>query len=271
MHNGLIERVSATLDGWRYRRVFAGVRSYAMFVGYPRSGHSLVGAFLNAHPRMVIAHELDALKFVSRGYTRAQLFSTIIERDRWWRRNEWKWEGWEYEIPGQWQGRWNQLSVVGDKAGGLSSRQIVEQPSRLSDLQNTVSVPVMVIHHVRNPFDTIATMSRKGQPGISTLDEAIDRYFVHCRGSEITLEWAGKRAFTLHHEALTTDPRREISRLCGFLGEAAEPEYLDACAARAHSSPRRSRALVNWTPLQLERVQERIRRHPFLAGYRFES
>src|SRR5687767_7508658 len=51
----------------------ARVSSYVFFVGYPRSGHSLVGSLLDAHPDMAIAHEMDALRFV-RGYSRNQLF-----------------------------------------------------------------------------------------------------------------------------------------------------------------------------------------------------
>jgi len=44
--------------------LFDKVRTYVMFVGYPRSGHSLIGSLLDAHPNVVIAHEMDALQFV---------------------------------------------------------------------------------------------------------------------------------------------------------------------------------------------------------------
>ena len=32
-----------------------------MFIGYPRSSHSLVGAILDAHPEIIIPHEYDLL------------------------------------------------------------------------------------------------------------------------------------------------------------------------------------------------------------------
>ena len=32
-----------------------------MFIGYPRSRHSLVGAILDAHPEIIIPHEYDVL------------------------------------------------------------------------------------------------------------------------------------------------------------------------------------------------------------------
>src|SRR5688572_9593174 len=75
-------RIWLYLHGAEAERALADVRGYCMFVGYPRSGHSLVGSLLNAHPNVVIAHELDALKYVERGVSRGGLFSLILRRDR---------------------------------------------------------------------------------------------------------------------------------------------------------------------------------------------
>ena len=33
-----------------------------MFIGYPRSSHSLVGAILDAHPEIIIPHEFDVIQ-----------------------------------------------------------------------------------------------------------------------------------------------------------------------------------------------------------------
>lgn len=37
---------------------FASVRTFVLFVGYPRSGHSLIGSIMDAHPNIIIAHEV---------------------------------------------------------------------------------------------------------------------------------------------------------------------------------------------------------------------
>ena len=34
-----------------------------MFIGYPRSSHSLVGAILDAHPEIIIPHQYDVIKY----------------------------------------------------------------------------------------------------------------------------------------------------------------------------------------------------------------
>ncbi len=42
---------------------FRSVETYCMFIGNPKSGHSLVGFLLNAHNNAVISHELNALAY----------------------------------------------------------------------------------------------------------------------------------------------------------------------------------------------------------------
>ena len=43
-------------------RLYDGVETFVLFIGYPRSSHSLVGAILDAHPEIIIPHEYDLLQ-----------------------------------------------------------------------------------------------------------------------------------------------------------------------------------------------------------------
>ncbi len=45
---------------------FAEIGRFCLFVGFPRSGGSLLGALLNAHPDMVIGQELDSIARMAR-------------------------------------------------------------------------------------------------------------------------------------------------------------------------------------------------------------
>ena len=38
-------------------KLYDGVKTFVMFIGYQRSSHSLVGAILDAHPEIIIPHE----------------------------------------------------------------------------------------------------------------------------------------------------------------------------------------------------------------------
>ena len=41
--------------------VIDGVEKFVLFVGYRRSGHSIIGSMMDAHPNMVISHEFNIL------------------------------------------------------------------------------------------------------------------------------------------------------------------------------------------------------------------
>ena len=222
---------------------------------------------------MVIAHELDAIKFVARrGYSRNQLYAAIIGRDRWWKSRKWEWEGWDYAVDGQWQGRYRDLRVMGEKAGGLTSRKIQEDPEVLEVLNKVVRVPVKLIHHVPNPFDTIATMARKGQPGVDSIHAAIERYFTeHVPGVVAAKEWAGAELLEVRHEQFVENPSAEMSGICRHLGQATTEDYLHACTARVHPSPRKSRSRVEWHPEQIDRVHASLTSVPWLNGYTYED
>ncbi|MCA1614387.1 MAG: sulfotransferase, partial [Acidobacteria bacterium] len=149
--------LTSLYDSWRRREDFSALRAYCMFVGYPRSGHSLVGSLLDAHPDVVIAHELDALKYVRARFRREQLFHLLLDKSEEFTARGRQWNGYSYEVPGQWQGRRRSLRVIGDKKGGGSTMRLGADPRLLARLRRTVGVPVKLVHVVRNPFDNIST------------------------------------------------------------------------------------------------------------------
>jgi hypothetical protein len=114
----MVSEYSRSLTKATFRRKpFRAVRSYCIFIGYPRSGHSLVGSLLDAHPNIVIAHELDALKYMNAGFSRGQILNLIVDRSRIFTKQGRVWTGYSYRVPGQWQGNHRDLRVIGDKNG----------------------------------------------------------------------------------------------------------------------------------------------------------
>ena len=75
----------------------------------------------------------------------------------------------------------------------------------------------------------------------------------------------------VHHENVIANPRRELSRLCDFLGLDASEPYLDACASLVEESPRRARDKADWPPYLADTVQRRLGEHLFLGHYAFED
>lgn len=261
--------VRGSYGAWRHRQALEDIETYCGFIGYSRSGHTLVGSLLNAHPNVVIAHELHVLDCVVAGLPRRQIFALIIGRDRWFGNRGRVWSGYDYNVEGQWQGRFETLRVIGDKRGGGSTKLLRRMPEALDRLRDTLALPLRFVHVIRNPYDNITTLAlRTGRElgvrleGYFSLVDTVQR--VRCQLQDEEL-------FDLHLESLIADPSKCLGRLCAFLGLPASEDYLAACAAVVFDSPRRTRFDAPWTNELIEQVAERAAAYDFLAGYRFDD
>lgn len=254
-----------------HREAFSEVERFVMFVGYSRSGHSLVGSLLNAHPHIVIGHQLDALRYLRAGFSRDQIYAMLLVADaRYERRGRVSNKGrFDYSVPGEWQGRFSRLRVIGDKRGESSTNALHEDPSLLERLQRSVGVPVRLIHVIRNPYDNISTMAVRYRTSIPA---ATDRYFGLCAkiaGLRRTTTAAGW--LDLRHEAVIADPAASLGQACRFLGVVADDSYLEHCASIVYDRPHQSRRDAPWTAELIDDVRTRMAAHPFLDGYAYDE
>ena len=161
--------------------VISGIKKVVIFVGYPRSGHSIIGSILDAHPNVVIGHEYNLFGKLSqffashsaRGQTnpteavKVQLFNEIYQNSYTnvflnGTRNQ-NIKGYNLTLNGTWQGRYNdQILVIGDKSGAKSTKLYVHSSAefkRIYKLLESIKTPVVIFHCVRNPFDIISTQT----------------------------------------------------------------------------------------------------------------
>jgi hypothetical protein len=263
--------VVSGVDGFRKRRDFDRVRAFVIFVGQPRTGHSLVGALLDAHQKALIAHELDVLKYVAAGYDRRRLYSLLVRAEQ--QRvaaGHVSSTGYRYAVDGQWQGRYDGLEVIGDKKGGRSTMRLGDDITLLDRLRDTVGVDVHVVQVVRNPYDTIATMRRRAPK--RPLSDVVELFFALADTARVVRDRVGEDRFhVLHHETLIAEPRAALVGLCRFVGLTADPAYLDACCAIVRTAAHRSRDGVGWTNEVLDRVAWRAAADASLAHYCFDD
>jgi hypothetical protein len=67
-----------------------------------------------------------------------------------------------YAVPGQWQGTYqDKLEIIGDKKGGTTSAILANKPEELDRVRDLVKVPIKLVHVIRNPFDAIATHTKR--------------------------------------------------------------------------------------------------------------
>ncbi len=280
----------------RHRRELGDVREFVQFVGFPRSGHSLIGSILDAHPDAVISHELDAMGLLRAGVSERVLYALILENSAAFSRNGRYWNGFSYVVPGQDGGEAKRPTVVGDKKGDWAVRWVQREPGLLDAVRRRVRARCRWVLVTRHPLDNIATMSlrkgrtydrlriaaegsadfkaqlnqaqERGEVASAALDSMIDDYEGLCQGIA-QMQQATPAADWRHvvYESFTADPDGETRRLCQFLGLDPEPGYVAASASIVYDSPNKSRRSVAWTDRQLERVDGLTRRFPFLQSY----
>ena len=242
-----------------------------MFIGYPRSGHSLVGSLINAHRNAVICHELHALGCVRAGFTRDELFAQIIRRDKWFAtERNYSNSGYSYQVPGQWQSRYERLRVIGDKQGAGSSFSLMKRPEQLQSLRNTVKLPVKFLHVVRHPMDNISTMRHKNLRHTNgNLDKAIEVYFELCEVNQDIIDERPDDVLSIKVEDIIAHPEARLADICRFLTLEHDLPYLEACASIVFDRPRKTRDDSEWKDSQIARVIEASKNFKFLDGYKY--
>ena len=247
------------------QHVFADVRTYLMFIGQPRSGTSLVGSLLNAHRHALVAHELNALRYIRRGYGRQQLYWLLLQKDREFGRRGRNWTGYDYVVSEQWQGRFERLFVIGDKKAGCSSEQLGADSELLGRLQERLQVPLRILHVVRNPFNVITTIHRKRSR--TSLELAVRMYFDRCRTNWRLMQRYPQQIWTFRLEDLIAAPEVHLRRICAFLDLESDSDYVRSCTEILFDKPRQSHAAITWPRALVDRVKREVESFPFLAGY----
>ena len=142
------------------------------FAGYPRSGHSMIGSVMDAHPNMAIAHEYFIFgKCVSMLRNSKNIFddklklfnalsvNSFFTSKCGWRSDSSTGKGYNFNFDSQWQGTFSQLKVIGDKSGNSASTLFRERAGKLC-LQNMIDsleILAVAMHVIRKPHNMIAT------------------------------------------------------------------------------------------------------------------
>ena len=281
------------------------VKKFLFFIGYPRSGHSMIGSVLDAHPNVIIAHEYKIFKkCVSELYkdpnttifhNKTTLFNDLyrnsfLSSKCGWRSAMNTSKGYNLALPAQWQGKFSHLRIIGDKSGGGTSSALqYESGKECLRKINEIGVPVVAIHVVRNPYDMIATnvlyqlanithtkasdiLQRKLYPDLRVVLTAIN---VCVERAHIVEEFSKHfPVIEIHIEDYIRDPKGSIQQMCKVLGLPCPQDYIHECQGKAYKTVSRSRDLIEWTdsPVSLiSMVRKSIARFSFFHGYTFED
>jgi hypothetical protein len=259
----------AAVSGIRNRHALRDVEVFFLALGYARSGSTLVGSLLDAHPEIVVAHEADILRYVRTGVTRRQLYAILLDRNRQFGSVGRRWHGFDYAVPGGFQGRFTTLRVLGDKHAGRATRRLARDPRLLERLRALVQVPIRVLHVTRNPYDNVASIAESRGLDLSEAVDVYEKLSEMADGVRALL--APHELLDLAYESVVEDPVNRLSEICAFVGVEASTAYLEACSAVVDSAAGQRRRGVVWPPDERRRIDELITARSVLSGYSLSS
>ena len=281
--------------------IINGVKNFVFFVGYERSGDSIVGALLDTHPHVVIPQEFllfekfPELNIASNDSWKGNLFTSLYERNI----NNWllssNFKGRMLKVEGLWQGGFqDHIEVIGDQSGGLTTRMYLEDRETFTDnfekLQQVIGIPIRVIHVLRNPFDIISTEIAFNAGGgkllkcmwenctadktsSPKLQEEVEYTFTRFNAvREIIDDIIGREnAVEIHYCDLVADPTDTLSKVFNFLEVGTTGHFLDVCAEKVFKSVSRSRDWIVWPQEQVDLVEAKMKRYEMFSRYSFKS
>ena len=298
---------STPTSPWLSQADVEGVEKFVFFIGYPRSGHSIIGSMMDAHPNMVIAHEYflfqqwdtaERQKLKNKTYLFNVLYRDSIEdavNPKGLRNVKDTHKGYTLAVNSTWQGRFRQLKVIGDKSGGQTCLQWNLNAGNVRvyyrELLHTVRIPIHVLHVVRNPYDIIATNVLYNAP-IGAGHQLDTKYpateekkydnppllkkmttFVLALADAVTsmTKQLDLNLLQLHNRDFVKDTKRVMRRICDFVEVECTEEYLQGCYDKTKRVISRSRNLVVWTAEVHIMVEKAINMHAFFHEYSFSS
>ena len=276
------------------------VERFVFFVGYARSGHSMIGSVMDAHPNMVIAHEYFVLEKCSRMLKRGlhtlkdklNLFNSLYSNSYLtskcgWRSDTNTSKGYNFNLDFNWQGTFeDKLRVIGDKSGN-SAVQVLATKRGDECLKDIISLNISLtaVHVVRNPFDMIATSilykinrgsTNRQINGTVHVEEGLvyqraRGIFSHANTIE-RLRTTGKvPVVEVHIEDYIQNPRTVILEMCQYFNVECPSDYVQECVKKAYRHVSRTRDLIEWPRKILYFIQQQMKRYSFFSGYTIED
>jgi hypothetical protein len=264
-----VDTIDIARKSSKYQALFDEVKTYCLFIGYPRSGHSLISSLIDAHPNAIMAHRLNSLKYVRAGFTKTELFYLLLRNSQRFAKTGRKLTGYRYAVPHQWQGQFQTLQVIGDQEGKGTTWWLEANSALLPRLFDMTNIRIKFIHVIRNPYDNISTWAGRTH---RSLAHTIRRYFSLCRTiAQLKDSVNESDVIDLRYERFLDCPETGLSELCHFLGLKPAADYLSDCAGIVYQSPHQSRCAAPWTPELIDTVKHHMGPYHFLEGYTYHE
>lgn len=276
---------------------FGSVKRFVMFFASGRSGHTWLGAILDAAPNAMIANQRNTWHdyFEDDRYkSREDLYSVLAYNSYHCGTSGWL-QVYDYSIPGLWQGGIDssknaQLEVIGDKAGNGSMRYVkqwIEEVtgedfdfvfgdydnypelvphvnSRFNEFLSVIRDEPRFIVNLRHPGSIVATLISRHHKGSHELyDEEADWVLTCIRTSLWAMEHIGKKEqwHLVPTEEFAMNTEEELAKLCDFVGLSCPKLMIDTVVEQTHHTVHDTWRNLNWDKEHLDSYNRFIRKY----------
>jgi len=235
------------------------MKYFLCFCGFPRSGHTLVAAILNANPNCMVSNQLNIFsqKKISLDYIKSYSLKP----------HTWKSTTQIKHVPKQ------EITIIGDKTGHRTTEILSNNPQRLGIIKSQVGVPLKWILVVRNPFDNLATWARLNYQNKNneknTIKKELNIVIEKYKKLNQTIDKLKKSEdiLTVKHEDVITKMHNTLEEISNFLEISFDPQWRDYVRETVWKKPRITRAKIRWNQNQVKVVNDIISSYPWLKGY----
>ncbi|WP_154222850.1 sulfotransferase [Marinicella rhabdoformis] len=237
----------------------SGVESFVVFLGHAHSGHSLIGALLDSHPRAAITNEINVAKLLvdhdlNSEQTLSLLLSTSFENQH---PDAWNNTGYSYKTTTGFQGNTTHPLVIGDKKGGGNTRIIKKNPQVLERLHKLFGGKLKFIQVIRNPYDNIAAFSHYWQEPINI--KHVERYFENLETTQF-IESTGIGSFyKLDYTSFMQNPKLEYTNLLKFVELEINEELINLTLKIVNKTEHKRAKKYDWPPDILAAIEKNIK------------
>ena len=261
-------------------------------IGFPRSGSSIMGFLLTAHPNIVMADEgklkllldknIELLNrpneiiyyFLRMDRSRYLSWKISFDEDKMEHNRRGHTRAKRYvNVSSQYQGRFKKLHVIGNKNRGRDVN-FLANTSLLKHLRSKLEdnkISLKFIFNIRDLYDIVAAdFEGRGSNDLLDIDLSIKDIAELCENNQKILEQIDSSdVFICKNEDLIANPKLQITKLCDFLKVSASADYINACASRVINKPTNSRFKIDWSDQHKEKINSLIKKYDFLYSYDF--
>lgn len=256
----------------------SNTKYWLSFIAVGQSGHTAVAACLDAHPNVIVAEEQPYVrKVIANQWSSDEVIRRCIDYCKGFRRNTKSHRKIDIPIQSEWSGTWrDRLLVAGNKMGWeFTGPWMSRRRDYFTKFQNTMDMPIKLVHVIRNPYDNIASWALAKQKDRYTsagklrkarsIEDCIRDYEKHI---DATLELDLPRVLEVHIEDFCNNVYASLKELCLFLDIPLEDQWTIDCSKAVFTEPRTRQHSIQWTNEQIESIENIINKAPWLYRYK---